>query len=151
MKTPKRHTGNPRAVDIYAQRHSRWKRKNRIRQLKNTIARMKEENARLWDGFSRMSVSCCDLYNTYIFDHPGETHVHLTPRRAAGSLPRTQAADPLQYNGAARQQRIRNQQISNRIPRTRTMTFPEAIMTSICVISSHLLIFALIYITTKNN
>lgn len=37
MKTPKRHTGNPRAVDLYAQRHSRWKRKNRIRQLKHTI------------------------------------------------------------------------------------------------------------------
>ena len=30
------------------------------------------------------------------------------------------------------------------------MTYPEAIMTSVCVISSHLLIFALIYIATKN-
>jgi hypothetical protein len=79
MKTPKRNTGNPRAVDLYAQRHSRWKRKNRIKQLKHTIARMKEENARLWDGFSRMSVRCCDLYNTFIYDHPGEIHVHLTP------------------------------------------------------------------------
>lgn len=37
MKTPKRNTGNPRAADLYAQRHSRWKRKNRIRQLKHTI------------------------------------------------------------------------------------------------------------------
>lgn len=43
MKTPKRHSGNPRAVDLYAQRHSRWKRKNRIRQLKATIARQAEE------------------------------------------------------------------------------------------------------------
>ena len=43
MKTPKRNTGNPRAVDLYAQRHSRWKRKNRIRQLKHTIALQKRQ------------------------------------------------------------------------------------------------------------
>lgn len=89
MKTPKRHyeltavSHDPceRVWDRPQEEVSaqRWKRKNRIKQLKNTIARMKEENARLWDGFSRMSVSFCDLYNTYIFDHPGETPVHLTP------------------------------------------------------------------------
>lgn len=43
MKTPKRHSGNPRAVDLYAQRHSRWKRKNRLRQLKNTITKQRKE------------------------------------------------------------------------------------------------------------
>ena len=43
MKTPKRYSGNPRAVDLYAQRHSRWKRKNRIKQLKHTITKQKKE------------------------------------------------------------------------------------------------------------
>lgn len=70
MKTPKRNTGNPRAVDLYAQRHSRWKRKNRIAQLKRTIARQKWEYDRLWKGFSHMSSSCVNLYNMYVYNPP---------------------------------------------------------------------------------
>ena len=41
--------------DIYYKAHSRWKRKNRIKQLKNTIARQKKEYERLWESFSHMS------------------------------------------------------------------------------------------------
>lgn len=43
MKTPKRHTGKPRAVDLYAQQHSRWHRKNKERQLKHTITKQRKE------------------------------------------------------------------------------------------------------------
>ena len=77
MKTPKRtpwqHTTEPCTNQHGALRccineqHSRWKRKNRISQYKRTIARLTAENKRLWDGFSRMSKSCCDLYNRYVF------------------------------------------------------------------------------------
>ena len=44
MKTPKRFSSNPRTVDLYAQRFSRWKRKNRIKQLKHTITLLNQEN-----------------------------------------------------------------------------------------------------------
>lgn len=40
---------------------SRWKRKNRIRQLKATISRQKKEYERLWESFSHMSKRCCQL------------------------------------------------------------------------------------------
>lgn len=39
----------------------RFKRKNRIRQLKHTIARQKKEYERLWESFSHMSKRCCEL------------------------------------------------------------------------------------------
>lgn len=54
MKTPKRYHKSPKkswSEDYCAWRHdietSRWKRKNRIRQLKATIARLTEENNHL--------------------------------------------------------------------------------------------------------
>lgn len=47
MKTPKRHTGLPRVVNILDHQHSRWKRKNREAQYKRTIKRLKEENEHL--------------------------------------------------------------------------------------------------------
>ena len=37
MKTPKRISSRPSVIDVLDQRHSRWKRKNRVKQLKNTI------------------------------------------------------------------------------------------------------------------
>ena len=39
----------------------RWKRKNRLRQLKATIARQKKEYESLWESFSHMSKRCCQL------------------------------------------------------------------------------------------
>lgn len=42
MRTPKRHNGDLPLANIFAQRHSRWKRKNRIKQLKNTIQKYKD-------------------------------------------------------------------------------------------------------------
>jgi hypothetical protein len=64
MKTPKRY---PATMSVYATRdelrqdRARWKRKNRIRQLKATIARQKKEYERLWESFSHMSKRCCEL------------------------------------------------------------------------------------------
>lgn len=51
MKTPKRNKGNGFPADYFpydgpnqtAFEHARWKRKNRIAQLKRTIARLKKE------------------------------------------------------------------------------------------------------------
>ena len=43
MKTPKRISSKPKAVSILSHERSRWKRKNRIKQLKNTIAKQREE------------------------------------------------------------------------------------------------------------
>lgn len=47
MKTPHRFQSHPTAVHLYAQHHSRWKRKNKYRQLKHTITKLKAENKRL--------------------------------------------------------------------------------------------------------
>jgi hypothetical protein len=64
MKTPKRY---PATMSVYATRdelrqdRARWKRKNRIRQLKATIARQKKEYESLWESFSHMSRRCCQL------------------------------------------------------------------------------------------
>ena len=64
MKTPKRY---PATMSVYATRdelrqdRARWKRKNRIRQLKATIARQKKEYESLWESFSHMSKRCCQL------------------------------------------------------------------------------------------
>ena len=79
MKTPTRHYHVPlelQALDIepdafdehYYLQESRWKRKNRIRQLKATIARQKKEYERLWESFSHMSKRCCELL--YPTDQP---------------------------------------------------------------------------------
>ena len=43
MRTPKRHNGDLPLTNIFAQRHSRWKRKNHIAQLKRTITRLTNE------------------------------------------------------------------------------------------------------------
>lgn len=64
MKTQKRY---PATMSVYATRdelrqdRARWKRKNRIRQLKATIARQKKEYESLWESFSHMSKRCCQL------------------------------------------------------------------------------------------
>lgn len=76
MKTPKRY---PATMSVYATRdelrqdRARWKRKNRIRQLKATIARQKKEYESLWGSFSHMSRRCCQLlYPTD--EQPRKTH-----------------------------------------------------------------------------
>lgn len=68
MNTPKRNhkTVNPSTSAIYQESRklielARWKRKNRIRQLKHTIARQKKEYESLWKSFSHMSKRCCEL------------------------------------------------------------------------------------------
>lgn len=45
MKTPKRISSHATVIDVIAQRHSRWKRKNRIKQLKNTIRTLNDKLA----------------------------------------------------------------------------------------------------------
>ena len=69
MKTPKREykkyyldpaTGEPDEWTL-GNIDARWKRKNRIRQLKATIARQKKEYESLWESFSHMSRRCCQL------------------------------------------------------------------------------------------
>ena len=55
MKTPKRNKGNGYEADYFpfegpnqtAIEHARWKRKNKIAQLKRTIARLEAENFEL--------------------------------------------------------------------------------------------------------
>lgn len=55
MKTPKRNKGNGYEADCFpfegpnqtAFEHARWKRKNKIAQLKRTIARLEAENFEL--------------------------------------------------------------------------------------------------------
>ena len=69
MKTPKRYIEiapfditemvyPPHPEHVLEQR---FKRKNRIKQLKNTIARQKKEYESLWESFSHMSKRCCEL------------------------------------------------------------------------------------------
>lgn len=56
MKTFRRFQSHPSAVHIYAQHHSRWKRKNKYRQLKNTITKLKAENEAMKRELSKVCV-----------------------------------------------------------------------------------------------
>lgn len=63
MKTPKREKGNGWEADYdpidganrTAKEHARWKRKNKIAQLKRTIARLEAENSELEYLFTRIT------------------------------------------------------------------------------------------------
>jgi predicted RNase H-like nuclease (RuvC/YqgF family) len=63
MKTPKRQTGLPSAVNIFNQKHSRWKRKNRETQYKRTIKRLKEENEQLKRTIARLEKEKTQAYH----------------------------------------------------------------------------------------
>lgn len=65
MKTPLRFQTKPTVFHIFSQCHSRWKRKNKYRQYKHTITKLKAENKRLKEQKAIMSVMMRSIASTH--------------------------------------------------------------------------------------